>query len=255
MQFEQTIDNLTGYTVVLPAVSVGNVGQLAMDVLLASLTPSSLGQVHHPSLIPLVGPNPLDDSSTSITTAMQLYKHDPLKLVLLQIRSGIVPGKGPQFLEDFVNWCKSVGVSKVIVLTSSHAHERTDQQISSTPLRFLATPTLSTPPAWVQLETRERFPGLSRQETPEAVFIPGGGIAKRLYDKCLEAAIEVAVLLKFSSEGDNTSDGLMLADYLNQWINFLPSAIQGESTKTSQYKTPISWRHLFGNPSPVEMYW
>jgi len=254
MEFEQTIEDLSGYTVVIPAVSVGNVGQLAMDVLLASLSPSSLGQVHHRSLIPLVGPDPLDDSSTAVTTAMQIYINKNLKLILFQIRSGILPGKGAKFLEDFVCWCKSCGVLRVIVLTSSHAHERTDQQIQGTPLRYLATPGLNdTPSEWVKLEARERFPGLSRMETPEAVFIPGGGVAKRLFDKCLEAQIQAAVLLKFSSEGDNTSDGLMLADYLNQWINFLPN--EDKTNEKLKYKTPISWRHLFGNPSPVEMYW
>jgi len=254
MEFEQTIEDLSGYTVIIPAVSVGNVGQLSMDVLLASLSPSSLGQVHHPSLIPLVGPDPLDDSSSSLTTAMQIYKHQNLKLVFFQIRSGILPGKGAQFLEDFVAWCKTSSASRVIVLTSSHAHERTDQQITGTPLRYLSTEGVKdTPEAWVKLEARERFPGLSREETPEVVFIPGGGIAKRLFDKCVEAEIEAAVLLKFSEEGDNTCDGLMLADYLNQWIQFLPS--QDKSSQKLEYKTPTSWSHLFGNPSPVEMYW
>jgi len=242
MQFERPLDSIKDYTLILPSVSVGNVGQLAQDVLLASLSPPPdlLGQVHHPALIPMVGCDPLDNDSSSITTAMQMYQYKPSRLLLLQIRSGIVPGKGDLFLDDLVSWCKEKGVSRLISLTSCHAHEMTDSQIRSSPLRYLATPTCQVGVAGTRLE----------QRGAEPAFLPGGGVAKRLYDKCVDNDVECVVLLKFCSEGDNTSDGLMLADYLNQWLNLIP-----EKPAQEKYKVPHSWRLLFGNPNPVEMYW
>ena len=47
MQFEPstTLPSLSGYTMLLPCVSVGNVGQLAVDVLLATLQPTLISQV------------------------------------------------------------------------------------------------------------------------------------------------------------------------------------------------------------------
>ena len=47
MQFEldTMLPSLSGYTLLLPCVSVGNVGQLAVDVVLATLQPALVSQV------------------------------------------------------------------------------------------------------------------------------------------------------------------------------------------------------------------
>ena len=47
MEFEAGVDlpDLTGFTMLLPSVSVGNVGQLAIDVVLATLKPTLITQV------------------------------------------------------------------------------------------------------------------------------------------------------------------------------------------------------------------
>ena len=144
MQFEPdtSLPCLAGYTILLPCVSVGNVGQLATDVVLATLKPTLVSQVlvklghhliqsctpyyqaYHPSLIAVCGPNPLSDSCPSLSCAMQLYTHAVTKLAVVQIRSGFLPGKAHQFMADFLTWCKQQQVAKVVSLTSSHAHER-----------------------------------------------------------------------------------------------------------------------------------
>ena len=47
MEFEADIilPDLSGHTLILPCVSVGNVGQLAVDVVLATLQPTLVSQV------------------------------------------------------------------------------------------------------------------------------------------------------------------------------------------------------------------
>ena len=40
-----TLPNMSGYTMLLPCVSVGNVGQLAVDVVLATIQPTLVSQV------------------------------------------------------------------------------------------------------------------------------------------------------------------------------------------------------------------
>ena len=47
MEFEAgiTMPDLSGFTMLLPSVSVGNVGQLAIDVILATLKPTLITQV------------------------------------------------------------------------------------------------------------------------------------------------------------------------------------------------------------------
>ena len=80
--------------------------------------------MHHHSLLAACGPDPLSDNSPSLSCAMQLYTHADTKLAVLQIRSGILPGKAHQFMADILTWCKQQQVARVVSLTSSHAHER-----------------------------------------------------------------------------------------------------------------------------------
>jgi len=254
MEFENSVNIpcLKDYTMVLPCVSVGNVGQLAVDVLLATLKPSLVSQVHHPSLIPCCGSDPINPDSGVLTTAMQLYMDESTKMGVFQIRSGLLPGQGAKFVADLLGWCQERGVGRIVCLTSSHSHERSDKQLSGTPLRYLATSSLTSsypvPESFTRLENKEQFPGLRREEQPEAVFIPGGGLAKRFLSGCEQGGLQCLVLLKFCSEGDNTADAIQVADYLHQYLPWRPSS-------QDKYSVPPSWRHLFGPPAPQEMFW
>jgi len=254
MEFEAgvVLPDLSGFTMLLPSVSVGNVGQLAIDVVLATLKPTLITQIIHPSLIPCCGADPLNVGSPVLTTAMQLYVHPESKLVVLQIRSGILPGKGSAFLTDLLEWAKENKITRLVCLTSSHAHERSDIQLRGSPLRFLASSALDkdspVPEGFTRLETKERFPGLCTEEQPEAVFIPGGGLAKRFLVGCEEKEMQGLVLLKFCAEGDNTQDAIQVADYLQQYTAWRPPTC-------SNYLVPPSWQHLFGPPAPQEMFW
>ena len=98
MEHERSL-SLTGleeHSLVVACVSVGNVGQLATDVLLASLQAagqlSLLTQLHHPALIPVVGADPLQPGAANLTCGLQLYHSSQHKLLILQVRSGLLPG-------------------------------------------------------------------------------------------------------------------------------------------------------------------
>ena len=102
-----------GFTLIMPAISIGNIGQLAIDVLLASLKAQRVTSCHHPSIIPLVGSNPLNNSSAELTTACEIYQSEICAgIILMQIRSGIVKGKSNEFLDNLLLWCKHVGIKK-----------------------------------------------------------------------------------------------------------------------------------------------
>ena len=65
MQLEPdlSLPPLSGYTLFVSCVSVGNVGQLAMDVILATLQKEAqlklVSQANHPSVIPMCGADPI----------------------------------------------------------------------------------------------------------------------------------------------------------------------------------------------------
>ena len=119
-----------------PSVSVGNVGQLATDVILASLKPQLVTSIYHEAILPVVGLDPLNMKSEQLMTACQLYKTD--SVAILQIRSGIVPNKREEFLNDLAKWIKLHKFAKVILLTSTSSEERLDIQIRGSPFRFLS---------------------------------------------------------------------------------------------------------------------
>ena len=89
--------------------------------------------------------------------------------------------------------------------------------------------------------------GLMDNEKVDEIFIPGGGISKRILQTSKERSIPTTLLLKFCSEGDNSVDGLELTGYLEQLV--------GLRETSSRLKVPSSWRHLFGAPPPTQMFW
>ena len=123
---------------------------------------------------------------------------------------------------------------------------RSDKQLTGTSLRYLATQGVTLGDSFVMLEQKESFPGLVTGEVPDQIFLPGSGMAKKLLTMCQDMGLEGVVLSKFCEEGDNTREGIELADYLNKWLGW----VEGE-----KYKVPSSWKYLFGPPAPVVIYW
>ena len=87
---------LAGCTLVLPAVTVANVGQLAVDLLVSTLELPRVGYLEHASVLPCVGNDPYVASAAShgnVATSMELYGHASKSLVVMQQRSPVVPGE------------------------------------------------------------------------------------------------------------------------------------------------------------------
>lgn len=72
-----------------------------------------------------------------------------------------------------------------------------------------------------------------------AFAFPGGGITKTLYEESYCEEIQMAVLLKFVSEGDNIPDAVSLVEYLNEWLQLTKPSSPTASALT--WKIPSSW--------------
>ena len=124
---------------------------------------------------------------------------------------------------------------------------------------------LDLPDNFVQLEARKSVPGVSVGDDQQVgggggggsdltnslssqIFLPGSGIAATLLKEWQEkgSELEVLVLSKFCEEGDNSRDGIELADYCNQALGW---------SEDARYRAPHSWKLLFGAPPPTEMFW
>uniref|UniRef100_A0A1A8H2V6 Proteasome assembly chaperone 2 n=1 Tax=Nothobranchius korthausae TaxID=1143690 RepID=A0A1A8H2V6_9TELE len=249
-----------GFTLVMPAVAVGNVGQLAVDLIISTLNLSRVGYLHTDCLIPMAGNNPYSsckEDAEGLHCPAEVFTAAERKLAVLQIRVPIIQKKSKKFCQMLVSWIKSSGFSRTVVLSSSHAYQRDDQQLHGTPLRYLATPSLLKVSVdtlkelgWREMEQVPAFPGLKDADAEPRLYIPGGGITKGLYsDSCLAEDLPLAVLLLFCSEGDNIPDAFALVNHLNDWLHLLDTP--GSECK---WKIPTSWSLLFGSGVPPALF-
>ncbi|EFJ50012.1 hypothetical protein VOLCADRAFT_120700 [Volvox carteri f. nagariensis] len=133
---------LKGAVVVLPAVTYANVGELAVDVLVATLKPEFLGAVESANVLPVVGndaydldPSPSAQQPGGLATALELFKIHGRPLVFLQQRAPAMVGRQSAFAAELVSWLVEVGASALVVLTGLDAQLRRDRQLDSSQLR------------------------------------------------------------------------------------------------------------------------
>nr|XP_022312143.1 proteasome assembly chaperone 2-like [Crassostrea virginica] len=251
-----------GYTLVLPAVSVGNVGQLAADLLISTMWLDRCGFIYHDSILPLVGNDPYahpEADVCKVVTACEVYESKLHQLVIIQQRAPFVKGKMASYRRWLISWIKENKFEKVAILSSMHAHERLDIQLQGSQFRYIATPDLEAEHKerfshealnWTPLEDRTSLEDLHSTESP--LYLPGGGIAKSLFEECSKENIPTIVLLVFCSEGDNAQDAVKLAYNLNTWLDFIDFKpkydLDGKTIikPASTWKIPSSWRLLFG---------
>lgn len=92
-----------------PSVSIGNVGQLAVDLIISTLQLQRLGYFESPDVLPCLG---IDDE-WDLVTPLELYGSSGSQLVVLQQRSPAVVGRQRQLAEDLASWVQESGFSKV----------------------------------------------------------------------------------------------------------------------------------------------
>ncbi|XP_056153853.1 proteasome assembly chaperone 2 [Lampris incognitus] len=257
---ESTPPSFKDFTLIMPAVAVGNVGQLAVDLIVSTLNMHRVGYIHTDCLIPMAGNNPYatsEENSSELHVAAEVYTEPEMKLAVLQIRTLIIQTKSKKFRNLIVSWIKDSGFSRTIVLSSSYAYQRDDQQLQGTPLRYLVTPALQKVSGdvlkelgWREMERVSAFPGLTDTNTEPRLYIPGGGITRGLFmDSCAEELL-LAVVLIFCSEGDNIPDAFTLVNHLNNWLHLLDKPNQ----ETIKWKIPSSWKLLFGGGIPPAIF-
>ncbi|KAL5499441.1 hypothetical protein EMCRGX_G010857 [Ephydatia muelleri] len=234
--------SLEGYRIIFPCVSVGNVPQLAVDLIINTLRLSRAGYLRHPGLLPLVGNDAFDHlkSPGHLHLSTEVYCSHELKLAVIQMR---------------VPTCKGIPEA-----------ERRDSQILGRPLRFMVNQ-LSLPLydhfannlKWCSLEPRGGIATGSMTGSGEAqmkllsdeeMFLPCAGIAKRLHLMSTQWDVKQVTLIAFCSQGDNIADSIGLASYLNEWLHLQ------ENSVSPGWACPKSWGliKLFSFLSGVSLY-
>lgn len=244
--------DLENYTLILPSVAVGNVAQLTVDLLIASLNLQKIGQILTSAFIPIVGLDPYTETTEHLCTAIDVYAGIKEQIIVIQIRSPFVKSLN-DFYHSLLHFITENKISKVVILTSSYAYEKKGTQLNANELRYIPSASILIDNEqifndlkWIQYESTY----VSSSNNKEISNIPGGGFAKNLFNFLLNNDIPCIILFKFCSEGDNIPDALDLINFFNQWIKLL----QNDSNGLSIIKYPPSWKYLFGNVPLPETY-
>lgn len=149
----------------------------------------------------------------------------------MQQRSPLLKGKRNQFVQILTDFIKQENFRESVCLTSSHAYERLDSQLTGVQCRYLTTEesnkNLFESLNWKILEKRFDHNGniSNDQDSSLEFFIPGGGISQKYYKSSKEKNLNSSVLLVFAHEGNNIPEAFQLVNYFNEWKNYLNKVI------------------------------
>jgi len=298
MEFHPSLDapravSFAGDTLILPVVSHGNVGQLATDLLVASVTGARrVGCLDHPALLPCAGrdafPSHEGDGPGGghIALGMEVYRvgggGGGGALCLAQQRAEVTPGSRRSFAADVAEWIADRGFAEVVVLASAPSTEaKAPGEIGGTSFQHV---TASNAP-----DDRCVAAGIAHRKTSGG---GGGGGATATADqktrdedddddhralppwslmRALRAANVTAVaLIATCSEGDNTEDAAAMADAVagvlglgveRGGVEMRPAPTDekvtndGSERGLSRWTIPPSWRAAYGQqPMASELF-
>ncbi|KAF9307030.1 Proteasome assembly chaperone 2 [Mortierella antarctica] len=189
-----------GTTLILPSVSIGNVPQLATDLLLAALKLDRVGCIEDENVVPVLGPadRPLEPTSTSasssstpaqssgLSLAVEVFQSKDGKWTLIQQRSPTVAHRSGHYVENLVQFIKDSQFDQVVLLASADGARRTDNQLQSGhPVRFIGSPALNPELRTLvehrlQIQPLERIPATEEEELREQQ--PTSILAERVQD-------------------------------------------------------------------------
>jgi len=239
-------------TLVLPIVSTGNVAQLAVDLLIASLGLRRVGILDGRDLLSVAGAR--EDGEAGITTPLEIFGKDGSQFYVVQQRSPVLKARKEHFISSIISFVQQNQFGSLLVLSGVDVSIRSDQQMSNPTFHLIPSHTSSLPSSLSSLSTlvppyrapvKLDLPS-SREQTQQTdvPLIPGGGLTRRLLSS-LPPSLPTGVLLEYVLEGDNRADALMLAN--------VTAKVLGLENLT--WKEPSSWQQgLFGTPHDQTLF-
>lgn len=249
--FPPSLD-LRGTTLVLPVVAVGNVGQLAADLLVSTLRLPRSGRLADDALLPAVG-GAAYPHAPGLASALEVYRAPGDGVAVAQQRSAAVPGTQVPYARRLAAFLKAAGVEQVLVLGSIEAGFRRDAQLAGPQLRWWAPADAGSS---ALMQRCQDAVGLLQLE---ASFFDDRPLDARqlqpwpVLRELASAGVSCAALLSFSAEGDNVAEAFGMATAAAVVAGLqAPAATGGEGTAApQQWVPPPSWQHVYGSAPAV----
>ncbi|KAK6946181.1 Proteasome assembly chaperone 2 [Dillenia turbinata] len=232
-------------TLILPALSIGNVGQLAVDLLVASTRAERVA-----------------------------YESSSNGLAFVQQRGPILKGRMIDFAKNFADFIAASGKKHVVVLSSLDFSRWQKVDMSSgLQMYYLSsvnadgTDEACQRLGWKRLEeynpAHKKWEYLStlaegNPQREDSSFCEGGDKDEDYYPSlpfaslfsCLKAkGLKVTCLLCYCSEGDNMSDAFQLAEAACKLVGLNPRNFNGNAD--GGWVIPFSWQTVYGPPPDI----
>ena len=240
----------TGFTLVVPSVSVANVPQLAVDLLINALLLRNeaqlVGRIRTPCFKPITGPNSYDIFSLHPSSSCEVYLSHVNKLVVLQIRTPPYPETSALVAQTLSDWIQGQKFGRTVVLSSSFSQclPDPDLEISGRTIKFMVTAVAAAVESELEKTGTRRLirPDAANSPTEsvptQSLRLPGSGFGLRLFRELEDRGRDAVLLVSFCSEGDNRPEAESL-------IELLGSALLGIECK--RWEAPVSWIEMFGS--------
>ncbi|WVQ62578.1 uncharacterized protein L199_000720 [Kwoniella botswanensis] len=233
-------------TLILPAVSLGNVPQLTSDLLITSLGLRRIGYVGlGDTVAPFSG---IGDGGEIVTGGLEVYGNQGSELYVIQQRSPTLKTKKDEHVELIRQFIESSSFGFVLILTSLDAANQDDAQLltphqrvlppssSSSSHKTLQTLENTLPPLQLNIDSDLPTTGSSNSSVYPP-FLPAAGLTRRLLSTLKDSSIPHGAITAWCVEGDNSGDAMSLAQVVLRLLVIDDHV---------QLQQPKSWEGLFG---------
>ncbi|WWC66652.1 uncharacterized protein I206_100556 [Kwoniella pini CBS 10737] len=229
-------------TLILPAVSLGNVPQLTNDLLIKSLGLKRIGYVGKgDTVVPFSGKG---DEGEIVTGGLEVYGNQGSELYVIQQRSPVLKTKKDEHIALIREFVISNSFGSVVILTSLDAANQDDAQLltphqrilppSSIPHPLIQNLEKSLPP--LQLNISDNIQ-LSNPSSIYPPFLPSAGLTRRLLSALQDTQTPHGAISVWCVEGDNRNDAISFAQLVLSLLKIDDKV---------QLTEPDSWKGLFG---------
>ncbi|XP_071717482.1 uncharacterized protein [Rutidosis leptorrhynchoides] len=265
-------------TLILPALSIGNVGQLAVDLLIASTKAERIGYLDDRNILPCIGndaytPTPPGD----LALPLEAYESPSSALTFIQQRSPVVKGMMVEFAKNLADFAVASGKKDIIILSSlDFGRWQTIDMSSGMQIYYLSNTNVDgsdesceklgwkkmkeydpNQKLWKHLENLAKADvsddDISHLEDDlgEEDYYPSLPFAA-MFSSFKAKGLKVICVLCYCSEGDNIHDAFQLADAACNLAGISPDTFKGNGD--GKWVIPFSWQSVYGPPPDMSLF-
>ncbi|KAG1692456.1 hypothetical protein DVH05_025421 [Phytophthora capsici] len=257
------------HTLLLPAVSNANLGQLTLDLTINTLLQNGeafdvkltrVGHLLSEAAPPIVGGSAFATQQPhALCLNLEVYQSKEKKVTIIQQRAPILQGRARAFAKELVEWAVKSKVATIAMVAGCDDMLRHDANMMSRPIRTIYSA------SQVDDAFLTRFEGLKMNtEETEAPLslsdqwgsIRGAGLAPLLHAQCEELKLPFIAWVMPCAEGNNVPDAVAMATQLFRSLHLAPKEAADPAAPSSMlpFALPPSWNQLFGRGPDVSLY-